>query len=98
MKKRITIENGMRIRILAGIAVVALLWVFFFDSHSLMRRLQWTHEVASLSRENDALREEIADIERRLKRSSDPAVVEKIAREQYGMRRPGETVYRVEPR
>ena len=82
--------------LLAGGGLVVFLWIAFFDSHSLLRRLSWHAEEARLIEENDALRQEIADLEARLAEPISDQLIEQIAREQYGMRRPGETVYRVE--
>lgn len=76
----------------AGVA----LWVAFFDSHSLARRVGWHQEYAQLAEENAALRRAIVRLEEQTSAPPSEAVIEKIAREQYGMRRPGETVYRVE--
>jgi cell division protein FtsB len=46
--------------------------------------------LAELTRQN-------TDLERRLARNQDPAYVEKLAREQLGLVRPGETAYVVVP-
>jgi cell division protein FtsB len=46
-------------------------------------------EVQKMRADNEALRRHVALLE------SDPATIEKIARERYGMAKPGETVYMV---
>ena len=71
-------------------------WLAFFDSHSIDRRVEWHREAAQLVAENESLRTDIARLEQQLQEAGSDEVVEKIAREQYGMRRPGERVYRVE--
>lgn len=76
--------------------VFGALWFTFFDSYSLVKRVRWHTEHARLSQENEILRREVENLEERLKKPLPDEVIEKIAREQYGMRRPGETVYRVE--
>ena len=76
--------------------ILAALWLTFFDSHSLVKRVRWHQETARLTEENEALRQHIEDLETRLAEPLSDEVIEQIAREQYGMRRPGETVYRVE--
>ena len=81
--------------ILAIGAALLLVWITFFDSHSLIKRARWHHEHAVLQEENERLRQEIAMLEARLEEGISDEVIERIAREQYGMRRPGETVYRV---
>jgi cell division protein FtsB len=46
-------------------------------------------EIQKMKAENEALRRHVARLE------SDPATIEKIARERYGMIKPGESVYMV---
>ena len=70
-------------------------WIAFFDSHSLLRRVTYTHRLHTLQAENAQLRSENEALQRQLAAGLSPALVERVAREQYGMRRPGETVYRV---
>jgi cell division protein FtsB len=70
--------------------------VAFFDSHSLLNRLRYAHELGRLTEENTTLASQNEALEANLARGLDAATVEAVAREQYGMRRPGETVYRVE--
>ncbi len=82
--------------LLAAIALVALLWVAFFDSHSLLTRHRIAQERDRLIEENTALRARIEQLEADLKRVDSDEVVERVAREQYGMRKDGETVHRVE--
>lgn len=72
------------------------MWLVFFDSHSLLQRWKWTQELERLQAENAALVETIEQLEADLEEVESEEVVEKVAREQYGMRREGETVYRVE--
>jgi cell division protein FtsB len=88
-------SRSRRWLVAAPFAFVAL-WVLLLDSHSVLRRVQWARERAQLGAENGRLQEEIEALERQIPHAHEPEVVERIAREQYGMRRPGETVYRVE--
>jgi cell division protein FtsB len=76
---------------LAGLAV----WVALLDSHSVWRRVAYARELAALEAENRALEAENANLRDRVQEGLSPATVERVAREQYGMRRPGETVYPV---
>lgn len=75
----------------------ALVWVAFFDSHSLLKRYSWHQELQSLKTENARLRSEIRRFQKKLDRPLPDSVVERIARQEYGMKRPGETIYRVNP-
>ncbi|MDR9416773.1 MAG: septum formation initiator family protein [Gracilimonas sp.] len=71
-------------------------WFVFIDTYSLKTRWdlysqknelqERTIELQQLSEE---LKIKIEDLE------NDPALLEKIAREEYGMRKPGETVYKI---
>ncbi len=81
--------------IVAGIVALSI-WVAFFDSHSILRRFTYATELSRLTTENEALSAENLVLETSLERGLDAGTVEGIAREQYGMRRPGERVYRVE--
>lgn len=87
-----------RIRRWLGVAVLALLgiWLLFLDSHSLVRRALWHHEYAQLRAENERLRTDIDALDETLEAGISDDEIERIAREQYGMRRAGETVYRVD--
>lgn len=81
--------------LLLGLVGLAL-WVAFFDSHSVYRRVSYAHELDRLTAENDRLATENEALTARLEAGLDDATLETVAREEYGMRRPGERVYRVE--
>ncbi len=81
--------------LLVGLAALAL-WVAFFDSHSIYHRVSYARELDRLTVENEQLATENAQMEAQLTRGLDDETLERVAREQYGMRRPGERVYRVE--
>lgn len=78
--------------VLAGVFI----WVLFFDSHSLLKRYYWHRELQSLNQENARLRSDIQRLRIKLDQPLPDSVVERIAREEYGMKRPGETIYRIE--
>lgn len=84
--------------VLLGGIVLLLTWITFFDSHSLLRRLRWHHEYEQRMAENERLRQEIETLQRQLQQPLSDKVVEQIAREQYGMKYPDETVYPLEKR
>lgn len=84
-------------RRLLGVALVGLaLWVAFFDSHSILRRVGYARELDRLSLENEQLAAENEQLSAQIERGLDDETLERVAREEYGMRRPGERVYRVE--
>lgn len=82
--------------LLLGLGVVFVaIWVLFFDSHSIATRIQLSAERSELSADNEALQARIDALEIKLNRPISDAEIERIAREDYHMSRPGETVYRV---
>jgi cell division protein FtsB len=83
---------------LAAVLAGLLLWVAFFDSHSLLQRYRWHQEHEALASENEELREAIQDLQERIDEPLPDSAVERIAREQYGMKRPGEQVYQLKER
>ena len=83
--------------LLLGLAVAGV-WFVFFDSYSLLRRVEYYADYRALSEENAQLQAEIDRLQTQLDAGLSDEVVEAVAREQYGMRRPGETVYPVDDR
>ena len=79
----------------AGLVGLAL-WVAFFDSHSVLRRVGYARELDRLTVENGQLAAENEALSARIERGLDGETLERVAREEYGMRRPGERVYRLE--
>ncbi|MEZ4700333.1 MAG: septum formation initiator family protein [Rhodothermales bacterium] len=86
--------RSRRNAVIAGVSFV-LIWVTFFDSHSLLRRARWQMEYRALVEENARLQVEIDSVSSAIEAGLTDEIVEQIAREEYGMRRPGETVYRI---
>lgn len=78
---------------LGAAAVLLVIWIGFLDSHSLLKRYQWHQDVQALKAENAALQAEIERLEAELGKDLTDEEVERIAREQYGMQREGETVH-----
>ena len=87
-------EKATRRIVLAG-GMLLVLWVLLFDSHSIASRVIWSREASSIELSNDQLQTEIESIGVEIEHAGDPEVVERVARESYGMRKDGETVYRV---
>lgn len=88
-------KRRLRNRIIACALLLLGGWITFFDSHSLIKRIAWHREHAELVESNARLRAEIDRLEIEVSKGLSDEVVERIAREEYGMRRSGETVYRV---
>jgi cell division protein FtsB len=87
--------TGLRWWLLGGAVLLLLVWIGFFDSHSLLRRYRWHQEHDRLTQENKQLRQDIQRLREKLDRPLSDSLVERIAREEYGMKRPNETVYRL---
>ena len=77
-------------------AAVVILWTGFLDSHSLPQRYVWHGEAETLRTENQVLTDEIDRLQSELETDLTDEEVERIAREQYGMQRDGETVHPVQ--
>jgi len=82
--------------VLGLLLLVVFVWVAFFDSHSLVQRYRWHQNLDELTTENATLRQEIQQLQRTLDRPLADSTVERIAREEYGMKRPGEVIFPVE--
>lgn len=83
---------------LVTLVAVLLVWVTFFDSHSLLQRYRWHQEHDALTSENQRLRENIQALQKKIDRPLSDSAVVRIAREEYGMKRPNEQVYRLKDR
>jgi cell division protein FtsB len=81
--------------IIAGVAFLAV-WLLFLDGHSFLKRVQYANERSALLEEIRELQQVNEALEARLGEGLSDELVEKVAREQYGMRRAGETVFPIE--
>ncbi|HMB98842.1 MAG TPA: septum formation initiator family protein [Balneolaceae bacterium] len=73
-----------------------LVWILFIDTYSLYTRYELHQKKNELIERTSELKAETASLEEKIKELTDNAdLLEKIAREEYGMRKPGETVYRI---
>ncbi len=88
--------SRLRVRLLLVGLIALAAWVLFFDSHSVLRRVGYARDLDRLTEENAALDAENARLATDVAQGLDAETVERVAREQYGMRRPGERVYRVQ--
>ena len=90
-------QKSLRRWLIGGVLCALFIWIAFFDSHSLLRRYRWHQQQDQLTHENKQLRQEIDRLRKQLDRPLTDSLVERIAREEYGMKRPDETVYRLQP-
>jgi len=78
---------------IAGLVSLVFVWLLFFDSHSLLSRIQLHRELSQLEVDNEELQSRIEDLEEQLSRPLTPEEIEKRSREELGMSKEGETVY-----
>ncbi|MEX1212208.1 MAG: septum formation initiator family protein [Balneolaceae bacterium] len=78
-------------------AAFMVIWFLFLDTHSLWTRYQLHRQEVQLREQIDQLKRETEELRVQLEAlQNSPDLLERIAREEYGMRREGETVYRVQ--
>jgi cell division protein FtsB len=82
-------------RFLIGIGSFLVMWILFFDSHSVYSRIQMSREHAQLEKSNEQLKVRIAELEKELARPLSDEEIERLGREEYGMVRDGEKSYPV---
>ncbi len=74
------------------IAFVAIM--VFFDKHNLIEHFKNQREIVSLKAENRELKEQLDELRYRSDElHKDVAIMEKVAREKYGMHKEGEEVF-----
>ena len=77
------------------IATIAfLVWMVFFDHNNLLLHLQYRNELNDLSKSKNYYQEQIDKTKKEVElMQSNPKWMEKVAREQYLMKRDNEDVY-----
>ncbi|MEL7832975.1 septum formation initiator family protein [Fodinibius sp. Rm-B-1B1-1] len=79
--------------ILGGIVVV---WFTFIDTYSIWTRVELNQRKAELKEQKEQLKSETQVLKQKIENlKTDPFLLERIAREEYGMKREGETVYKI---
>jgi cell division protein FtsB len=88
-------KKPILVAVLVGAAVI---WFLFFDTYSLLTRIQLENRKDALIEQTEEYRNEAEELDKQIQElENNPQLIEKIAREDYGMRKPDETVYKVEP-
>lgn len=71
-------------------------WFAFIDTYSLWTRYDLSQRKDDLKEKTEQLEAETARLKQQIKDlKNDPALLERIAREEYGMKKEGETIYKV---
>ena len=78
------------------LAAFLLIWFSFIDVYSIKTRWELAQKKKELIEKTDELAAKSEQLKVKMNSlEKDPALLEKIAREEYGMRKPGETVYKI---
>lgn len=78
------------------LAAFVVVWFTFIDTYSLYTRYKLSQRKAELKTKIESLHLQTAELEERISDiRTNPELLEKIAREEYGMRKPDETVYKI---
>ena len=85
-----------RILLLASVTALALIWLAA-DPRGLRHTQRLAEDLEGIRQGNDELRRENLKLRRELQLlADDPAALERAAREELGLVRPGEVVFRLE--
>lgn len=69
-------------------------WFLFFDTYSIMTKMKLERQKKDLIERTEDYRQRTAELDSKIEAlENNPDLLEKIAREDYGMRKPDETVY-----
>ena len=84
-------------KILLGLlGLVIVIWVLFIDVYSLKTRWELGQQKKELIQKTEELKNESEILEQNIQNlKKNPNLIEKIAREEYGMKKPGERVYKI---
>ena len=94
MGKLLTIWTFFRRHKYWVVTIAFIVIIGVLDENSLMRRAMHKYEIAELKSEIERYTEQFEEDSRRLEElDNNPEAIEKIAREKYLMKRPGEDVY-----
>lgn len=79
--------------ILGGFIVV---WFTFIDTYSIWTRIELQQRQEELKAKKENLKSETLILKQKIEDlQTDPFLFERIAREEYGMKKEGETVYKI---
>ena len=96
--RRATQVTLKAVTLLSGVLTIVFLVSFFFSDRGIAELQQARHRVADLRGEISRLEAENARLRAEIESAKKSTwSVERIAREEFGMTRPGETAYRVLP-
>jgi len=86
-------RKGFLLFILCGFLAI---WFLFLDTYSLWTRYKLYERKEDLKAKTEQLKVETAQLKEKIHNlKNDSTLLERIAREEYGMHKKGETVYKV---
>ena len=91
---RVTRRRRVLFGLLGALALVALLFTFVYPTRTYLAQRE---QIRRAENRLEVLRQQTATLERDTERLRGDGEVERIAREQYGLVRPGETPYVIVP-
>lgn len=91
-------KRGGRAWILPFIGFLALLFILSTGKRGFIQQIRVRREHVRIEKEMKRLQAIIQQMEEEKKKLNEPAVIEKIAREQYGMAKKNEKVLHVVPK
>lgn len=72
------------------------IWFAFIDTYSIWTRYTLEQRKSDLKEKTEVLKAETAELKQKIENlKNDPALLERIAREEYGMKKEGEKVYKI---
>jgi cell division protein FtsB len=82
--------------ILGGFLVI---WFTFIDTYSIWTRIELNQRKTELKEKTKKLKAETLILKQKIQDlNRDPFLLERIAREEYGMKKEGETIYKIRER
>lgn len=88
-------KRSILISMLIGFLAI---WFLFFDTYSLLTKVQLELKKKDLIERTEEYQNLTIELETKIEDlENNPDLLEKIAREDYGMRKPNETVYNIKP-
>ena len=88
-------QNAYRIAYIS-IGLLFLFWILFLDSHSWLTHQELNSEIETLEQRKKNLLESIDKDKKAIQQLNNLDSLEKYAREQYGHKKEGETVFIIE--
>ena len=76
------------------VTIMFVIIIVFLDENNFMKHIQNKREIAALESEKKELQKKYDELTNKLDElEADPVLIEKIARERYGMHKPNEEVF-----